>query len=231
MTEIVDILVILLTAITVASLQLGAGTLLLLYHESLGRKIPKRTKRITWGYIFGVFLFSVLILAATALVILVCKGRPLGENGLIVLASLAILMAVMVLFFYYRKGKNTMLWVPDWVTKYLRKRAEKADTGAEGIALGMMTAFGELLFSIVLIIIAANSLLSLPRALIIIALVGYAVIEVVPLIIIKMVIKSGKNLAAIQRWRVENKTFFKIFTGICYLVVAAFLIAFKILGV
>lgn len=231
MKEIVDILVILLAAITSASLQLGTGTLLLLYHESLGRRIPKKTKRITRGYIFGAFLFLALGLAATALIILVCNGSPLGENGMVILVSLAIVMALLVLLFYYRKGKNTMLWVPDWVAKYLKKRAVKADSGAEAIALGMMTAFGELPFSIVLILIAANSLLSLPRAVIIIALVGYAMIGVMPLIITKMVIKNGKNLVAIQKWRIENKMFFRVFTGICYLVIAAFLVAFKMIGV
>lgn len=222
---------ILLAAITSASLQLGTGTLLMLYHESLGRKIPQKTRRITWGYIFGAFLFSTLVLATTALIILVCNGNPLGENGLIVLVSLAIVVALLVLLFYYRKGRNTMLWVPDWIAKYLKKRAAKADSSAEAVALGIMTAFGELPFAVVLTIIAANSLLSLPRTLIIIALAGYAMIVIMPLIITKMVIKNGKNLVAIQKWRIENKMFFRVFTGVCYLVMAAFLVAFKIMGV
>ena len=229
MKELVDILIVALAAVTSASLQLGAGTLLMLYHEGLGRKVPKRVRRITWGYIFGMLLFSILIVAATILIMLIVAGGPLDVDGQILLVSLAIAMSIIVIFLYYRHGKNTILWVPDWIAKYLRKRAGRADTAAEGIALGMTTALGELLFSLPLIMIAANSLLNLPRVVIILAIAGYALIAIMPLLIMKMVIRSGRNLVDIQRWRVKNKTFFRVFIGICYLVIAVFLVAFKLM--
>lgn len=231
MKELVDILVIAFAAITSASLQLGAGTLLLIYHEGLGRKVPKRVRRVTWGYIFGALLFSALVVAATMLIMLIIAGGPLNIDGLVVLISLAIAMSLVVLFLYYRRGKNTLLWIPDWIAKYLRRRAGKADTMAEGVALGMTTMLGELMFSLPLVLIVADSLLNLPRVVTILAIVGYGLITVVPLLIMKVVIRNGRTLVDIQRWRVKNKTFFRIFTGICYLAIAVFLIAFKLLGV
>ena len=230
MGNVVDILMIALAAVTAASLQLGTGTLLLLYHETLGRKIPKRTKKITWGYILGAFLFAMLELATAALVILVSAGGALSNEALIIVSGLAVLMAILVLLCYYRRGKNAMLWVPNFVAKYLKKRANKADTVAEGIALGMTTELGELPFMLVLIVIAANSLINLPRAEIILAIAGYALIIVMPLLITKVLIKNGENLVNIQKARVKNKTFLKIFTSVCYVAMAAFLIAFKIMG-
>ena len=121
-----------------------------------------------------------------------------------------------------------MLWIPNFMAKYFKKRAGKVDTVAEGMALGMTAALGELPFSLVLVLVAANSLLGLPRAGIIIAIAGYALITVMPLLITKMLIKSGRTLADVQRWRVKNKMFFRIFTGILYLILAIFLVAFKV---
>ena len=123
-----------------------------------------------------------------------------------------------------------MLWIPDFMAKYFRKRAGKVDTPAEGMALGMTTVLSELPFSVVLILIAAKSLLNLPQAVIILALAGYALITIMPLIVMKMLIRNGTTLAEIQRWRVKNKTYFRIFAGICYVTLAIFIIAFKLLG-
>ena len=231
MEGLVDVLVVMLAGITNASLQLGTGTLLLLYNESLGRKVRKKTRSVTRGFILGSFLFSVLLISTTMLLILLINSHPLVVNGLILLSSLAIAMSVIVIGLYWRRGKNTMLWIPDFMAKYFRKRASKVDTPAEGIALGMTTVLSELPFSAVLILIAANSLLNLPQAVILLALAGYALITVVPLIIMKMLIKNGTTLAEIQRWRVKNKTFLRIFAGICYVALAVFIIAFKLMGV
>lgn len=229
MEGLIDVLVVVLASIANANLQLGTGTLLLLYNESLGRKVRKTTRSVTRGFILGSFLFSILLISTTMLLILLINNHPLVENGLILLSSLALAMSIMIIGLYFRRGKNTLLWIPDFMAKYFRKRAGKVDTGTEGMALGMTTILAELPFSAVLIIIAANSLLNLPQTVIILALAGYSLITVMPLIITKMLIKNGTNLAEIQRWRVKNKTFLRIFAGICYITLAIFIIAFKLL--
>lgn len=229
MEGLIDVLVVMLASVANASLQLGTGTLFLLYNESLGRKVRKTTRSVTRGFILGTFLSSVLLISTTMLLILLINSHPLVENGLILLSSLALAMAIMVIGIYWRRGKNTMLWIPDCVAKYFRKRAGKIDTPAEGMALGMTTVVAELPFSAVLILIAANSLLNLPQAVIILTLAGYALIVIMPLIIMKMLIRNGTTLAEIQRWRIKNKTFLRIFAGICYVALAAFIIAFKLL--
>lgn len=229
MEGLIDVLMVMLASIANANLQIGTGTLLLLYNESLGRKVRKTTRSVTRGFILGSFLFSILLISTTMLLILLINNHPLVENGLILLSSLALAMSIMIIGLYFRRGKNTLLWIPDFMAKYFRKRAGKVDTGTEGMALGMTTILAELPFSAVLIIIAANSLLNLPQAVIILALAGYSLITAMPLIITKMLIKNGTNLAEIQRWRVKNKTFLRIFAGICYITLAIFIIAFKLL--
>ena len=230
MGNLVDVALIILAAVANSGLQLGAGTLLLLYNESLGRRVRKTTRQVTRGFITGAFLLSLLLVSTVMLIILLINSQPFTLEQLPVVAGVALAGAVIVFGLYFRSGKNTMLWIPNWMAKYFKKRAGKADSAAEGMAIGMMAVLGELPFSIILIVIAANSLLNLPQAVIILAIAGYALITVMPLIIMKMLIKSGSSLAEIQRWRVKNKTFFRIFVGICYVAIAVFLIAFKILG-
>ena len=221
MENLVDVALIILAAVANSGLQLGAGTLLLLYNESLGRRVR---------FITGAFLLSLLLVSTVMLLILLINSQPFTLEQLPTVAGLALAGAVIVFGLYFRGGKNTMLWIPGWMAKYFKKRAGKADSAAEGMAIGMMAVLGELPFSLILIVIAANSLLNLPQAVIILAIAGYALITVMPLFIMKMLIKSGSSLAEIQRWRVKNKTFFRIFVGICYITIAVFLIAFKILG-
>lgn len=51
--------VIVLAALVHATLQMNLGSLLLLYHESLGKHIKKRTKFLVSNYIFGVFFSGI----------------------------------------------------------------------------------------------------------------------------------------------------------------------------
>lgn len=229
MEGLVDILVICLAALVNASLQLELGTLLLLYHESLGKHIRKVTRKLTAFYIIGACFFTMLLMFGTILIILnVCNGQ-LDRTWLIFCSAIMAIIAVLTLFFYYKPGKNTMLWIPSPVARYLENRAKRTSAAPEGIALGMMTSLGELPFSIILIVIAANSIINLPQEFTILAVAVYALISVMPLIITKMLIKSGRTVVDIQRWRVKNKNFLKVFSVICYITLAAFVVVFKVL--
>ena len=229
MEGIVDILAILLAAVAQAFLQLGVGTLLLLYHESMRQNVRKKTRRVTRGFILGVGIFTILLISLAALVILSFMHGPLGNAGLTTVISILILEGILAMLFYYRPGKNTMLWIPDFIAKYLTNRAKRTESGVEGMAIGMTTALGEVLFSAILMFTAANSMLELPLAFLFLAIAGYTLITLMPMISMKVLIRNGKNVAEIQRWRVKNKNFLRIFTGVCYLILAGFLIAFKVM--
>jgi len=59
----------------------------------------------------------------------------------------------------------------------------------------------------------------------------YTLISIAPLVILKLSIRNGKTVTDIQRWRVKNKNFLRIMSGVGYLVLAGFVFAFKVLGV
>lgn len=64
MDMVIPISEVLLAALIHASLQVQLGTLLLLYHASLGKHIKKRTKTIVSSYIAGIGTLVFLSIAA-----------------------------------------------------------------------------------------------------------------------------------------------------------------------
>ena len=58
----------------------------------------------------------------------------------------------------------------------------------------------------------------------------YTAIAVSPLVVLRLGIRSGKTLADAQKWRRQNKTFFRILSGVGFLTLAVFLVAFEVMG-
>ncbi|MBQ7040618.1 hypothetical protein IJN73_00935, partial [Candidatus Saccharibacteria bacterium] len=76
MENLVDVALIILAAVANSGLQLGAGTLLLLYNESLGRRVRRTTRQVTRGFITGAFLLSLLLVSTVMLLILLINSQP-----------------------------------------------------------------------------------------------------------------------------------------------------------
>ena len=118
---------------------------------------------------------------------------------------------------------------PRNVARYIDGRAKLTNSNAEAFSLGMLTTFAEMPFSIILLVVAANSILKLPLLHQIIAVAVYALITMIPSIVLRLVIRRGKNVVAVQRWRVKNKMFFRILTGAGFLALGFFLFGFEVL--
>ncbi len=222
--------IILLAAIVHASLQLELGALLLLYHASLGKHIKKKTKDLVSNYIFGSAMLVILILSTIVFLIASVTITSLSTESLAVLAAVLLTLAVLIWLFYYRTKQSTELWLPKSIALYINKRAKLTESNIEAFSLGMLTAFSEMPFSFVLMILAADSIVLLPFELQFLSVLLYAFIAVLPLFILRFFIRRGSTVVDIQKWRVKNKNFFKALSGTLFLTLAIFLIAFKILG-
>lgn len=213
-----------------ATLQLGVGTLLLLYHASLGKHIKIRTRELVTNYIFGNGLLTMLAVAAAAFIIYVgCQGEMNAAMLTIVVGAL-VALAISVWAFYYRWGKSTELWLPKSIARYINKRAEVTESNTEAFGLGMLACFAEAPFTIILVLVTANSIVALPQALQILAIAIYTLLSVLPLVIMRMAIRKGQTVVDVQKWRLQNKNFLRIISGVGFLTLAIFLLAFKILG-
>lgn len=230
MNGLPDLAIIAFAALIHATLQLGVGALLTLYHATLGTTIKKKAQHLGEKYILGVALFIALALASTCFLVLVIFSGGLPTASLVILVALLVLMTAAIWFLYYRKSSGTELWIPRSFAKFINERAKDTDDSVEAFSLGMTMACGEMPFAIILVIAAANSILALPENTQILAILLYVFIATLPMIILQVAVRKGETILAIQKWRIKNKNFIKIFSGFCFLILAAFIIAFKVLG-
>lgn len=221
--------IIVLAGLVLASLQTPLGTLLLLYHSSLSKHVRPKTKRLASSYISGVTLTNFLLVSTIALLIAELASG-LSKTILSVVLGVLVALALISWCFYYKRGTTTELWFPRQLAKYLSSHAKSTTNESEAYTLGLAVPFVEFLFSFPLLLLAGDAVLHLPTDFAALGLVAFTVISVLPLVVLRLALRSGRNVAEIQRWRLRNKTFQRVFTGFGFLVLAGFLLAFVILG-
>ncbi len=220
---------VILAAIVHAGLQLQLGGLLLLYHSSLGKHIKKKTKVIVSSYIAGVGTLIFLGVAALCFLFDRYFGKALYPEEMVIVISMLIAIAVVMWTFYYKRGKSTELWLPRIVANFIDKRAKTTESNTEAFSLGVLTSFAEMPFTLVLLVVAANSILQLPHVWQIIAVCAYTLIAILPLIAVRFVVRRGETIVGVQRWRVKYKSFMRIMTGVGFLILGIFLFAFEVM--
>lgn len=219
-----------LAAVIHATLQLELGALLLLYHASIGKHVRKKTKHLVSSYISGIGTLILLSLAAIAFAFDRYFGKALYVEELMIIVGMLVALAIASWIFYYRRGRSTELWLPRSVARFIDKRAKLTNSNTEAFSLGLLTSLAEMPFTLVLLVIAANSILELPYLHQLIAVAVYAIIAILPSIILRFAIRRGQTVVDIQRWRVKHKTFFRILTGAGFLVLAFFIFSFEVLS-
>ncbi len=224
--------VVILSGLVMASLQLPLGALLLLYHSSLGKNVRKTTKRLASSFISGATLMIFLLLASSCFLISAFSSAGvLSDTTLSVLFGILLALGVVAWFFYYKRRGSTELWLPRGVAHFIDARAKVTKDFKEAFSLGLLAMLSEILFIIPLLLLAADSVLRLTSPLFqAFALTVFTFLSVLPLIVLRLVLRRGRNVAEVQRWRLKNQTFFRIFSGCGYVVLAAFLLAFVIMG-
>lgn len=229
MDMVIPISEVLLAALVHASLQIQLGTLLLLYHASLGKHIRKKTKTIVSSYIAGIGTLVFLSVAAICFIFDRYFGKALYPEEVVIVVSMLVAIAVIVWGFYYKRGKSTELWLPRTVARFIDRRAEDTNSNTEAFSLGVLTSLAEMPFTLVLLIVAANSILKLPGLWQLIAVVGYTIVAIVPPVVLRLAVRKGETITEIQRWRVQHKTFMRVISGVGFLVLGFFLFAFEVL--
>ena len=221
---------VLLAALVHATLQLSLGSLLLLYHASLGKHIRIKTRRLASRYVTGVALMTLLVLSAACFIIFtLCRGA-MSTAGLSFCIGALVGLAFCAWFLYYRSGRSTELWLPKSVASFINRRAKLTNSNVEAFSLGLLVGFAEMPFTLVLTIVSANSILMLPQIWQVTMLLIYTTVAITPLLVLRIGIRRGQTVVDIQRWRNKNKTFFRILSGAGFLVLAGFLLAFEIMG-
>lgn len=231
MSDLASMGVVILAAITHATLQLGLGSLLLLYHASLGKHIRIKTRRLVSNFILGIALFIALVISTSCFLIATLSKGSLSTSYLFVIVGILIALAFCAWLFYYRIGRSTELWLPKSVVRFMNRRARVTESNIEAFSLGLLASFAEMPFALILVVVSANDILSLPQIWQVAMIICYVAIAILPLFILRVFIRKGKTVVDVQKWRTKNKTFFRFLLGLEFLVLAGFLIAFEIMGI
>lgn len=230
MDVVIPVITILLAALVHATLQISLGCLLLLYHASKGRHLRKKTSSLVRCYVGGIGVLSFLGVSAMCFCVLNIWHGPLSTEWLCIIVGVLLLLTVLMWLVYYRWNKGTELWIPKVIARFLDGRAKVTNNKIEAFSLGVMTCFAELPFSLVLFVVTANSVLMLPNHLQILMVVVYAIATIIPMVILCTRLRTGTTVVEVQRWRIQHKNFFRIMTGVGFLILAVFIIGFQIQG-
>ncbi|MBQ3348509.1 hypothetical protein IJG90_03270 [Candidatus Saccharibacteria bacterium] len=222
--------IVILSGLIAASLQLPLGALLLLYHASLGKNIRKKTKKLASSFISGVTLMNFLLLGTAIFLVSVLTATGTLPHLLhVILFGILVFLGIIAWFFYYKRKGSTELWLPRRLARFIDVRARETNDLSEAFSLGLLIPLSEIIFSLPLLILSADAILRLDTLYQALGLVIFTIFGTLPLLILRLFIRKGRNIADVQRWRLKNKSFFRFFTGAGFLILAAFLFAFVIL--
>ncbi|MBQ6570748.1 hypothetical protein IJI02_00150 [Candidatus Saccharibacteria bacterium] len=214
---------IFLSALILSSLQLDLGGFLVLYHSTKAKFFSRKTRALATSYILGSLTMFFLLLSVG--LFLYTFIPPLY----LIIALVVVALAAWLL--YYRKGRSTELWLPRPISRFLHARAEATSSSIEAFSLGLLTPLAELPFVLLPSLVAAQALLSLDNNLLVLGFtLLYLFIAILPLLVCRLFLRRGSSLVDVQRWRVRNRLFFRIFAGVLYLVLAFFLCCFVLWG-
>ncbi|HEY8886752.1 MAG TPA: hypothetical protein VIM31_04630 [Candidatus Microsaccharimonas sp.] len=223
--------IVTLAALIHASFQLSVSVLTLLSGHAIGARTSQaHVMRLTFGFVSGAGVMTLLALSFISLILLHLFGHDAPEFVWAIACGLLIGVGVAVWFFYYRREKGTSLWIPRSFARHLSDRSKATKSAAEAFSLGLTSVVSELLFIAAPMIISALVLIGLPAHWQLVGIAIYAVISLLTLFSVWVLIGSGHKLSSIQKWREDNKGFLQFAAGGALAVLGFFVYVCKILS-
>lgn len=222
--------IVTLAALVHASFQLSVSVLTLLSGQATGAKLSKaRVTRLTFGFVAGAVVMTLLTLSFISLVFLHVFGPNSPQLVWAIACGLLMGVGLAVWFFYYRRDRGTSLWIPRAMARHLTDRSKTTQHSAEAFSLGLTSILSELLFIAAPMIISGLVLVQLAGMWQLIGIAIYAVVASLPLISIWVLIGGGHKLSDIQKWRESNKRFLQFTAGSALAILGFFVYVCKIL--
>lgn len=222
-------LLILLGAVFVhACFQLSVSVLTLLSSHTIGRRMSHhRLLNLSFWYVLGVVVTITGLLLMTIAAERTLMATDARVATLLTLGVLPLIALLMVLF-YYRRGKGTQLWLPRPAADYITARAKKTKSGVEAFALGTTTVVAELPFAIAPLAIAAFMLHGFASEKWLALSLLYAVAVALPLIFVGLYLAGGHKISSVQRWREDAKDFLKWTSAAALILLTLYLLTLQV---
>ena len=140
MSDLLCFATIALAGFAQATLQLSFGGLILLYHASMGQHRRRKTRHLTTAYILGALVITMLAVSGIAFWISQLAGKALTLEMTLICVGVFIACAAIMWLLYYRRGKNTELWLPRSFSRFIARKAKATDDTIEAFSLGTLSA-------------------------------------------------------------------------------------------
>ena len=101
MSGLIGLGLIVLASLVHATMQLGTGTLLLLYHASRNKHIKSKTRNLVGSFISGIGIIVFLGVSAACFILTRIFTDDLSKVLFIITVGILVALAIIIWFFYY----------------------------------------------------------------------------------------------------------------------------------
>lgn len=204
--------------------QLSVSVLTHFSSHSLSRQVSdKRLLVLGLSYSIGAIAVTTLTITGIATLASLVSGTGNSRFFAAAVVGIAPMIGLVTMFWYYRRGQGTKLWLPRPIVNYLLERSKKTKSAIEATMLGAATVVGELPFLVGPLLFIAFMVSKTPVN----TWLGwsglYSFLAYTPLLFVTMYVTSGHSIARVQKWREENKSFLQWTSGLALILLTIYL--------
>lgn len=229
--------ILLLSVFACAFLQLTPSVFLIFYHYASAKYSRKNVLDFSSFFIVGVAAMTALVLFLLYFAIFHFLTDNPGLNLDLytwIVAGILIALGFFCLFFYYRKGPGTQLFISRNFANKITTQARRVRKPFDAFSLGLATGTVELIFSLPIYVVVITEIVAFPVESTVIRPVLLFVFTLCTMFSVMSIrgqfYNFGRNLAEIEKRREKYKTFKKFMLAFSYFALAGLIIAFRILG-
>lgn len=235
MSILTSVGILLFSVFACAFLQLTPSVFLIFYHYASAKYSRKNALDFSSFFVVGVAAMTALVLFLLYFAIFHFLADNPGLNldfYTWIVAGILIALGIFCLFFYYRKGPGTQLFISRNFAEKITLQARKVRKPFDAFSLGLATGTVELIFNLPIYIVVITEIINFPVENEVIRptlLFLFTLCTMFSVLFVRgQFYNFGHNLAEIERKREKYKTFKKIMLSFSYFVLAGLLIAFRI---
>ena len=238
MSVLTSLGILILAVFACGFLQLVPGIFLSFYHYASAKNSRDAALNLSSFFIVGRALIAMLILFLTYFAFYhFLIDNPTFNIEILywVLAGILALLGVFIFFFYYRRSKNTTeLFISRKFARSILEKTRKAKKPSDIFVLGMAAGIPEIIFVLPVYAVLILEIINFPSANVLyhpLLFFTFILLSMTSTLAIRGQFYRGhKNLADIERARVKNKLYYRIMLSVSYILLAAFIISFRIFG-
>ena len=217
-------------------LRLVPNIFAIFYHYASAKNSRDNTLKLSGFFVVGHMMMTMVILFLIYFILYhFLLDNPLLNVNIFywVIAGILALLSLFLFFFYYRRGKGTRLFLGRKLAKNISLRARNASKKPSDVfALGMTAGIFELIFVLPVYVVVILEIINFESDNIL-----YQPLLFFTFVILSMAstfamrgqfYRKRKNLAEIHRAQVKNRTFYRIMLSASFLLLAVFIVSFRI---